>query len=203
MSCSHEHHGHGDGHDHTHSHDDDSHLHPDQGPSDLLNPIISLSNVTSLNTNPQTHVRNVLKPWSSRYNDSTTDPTQYVESDTDDEMILRLPFEGSVKLKSILLKTGPGEEFTPNQVILFINQDPHLSFSDDLDHRCSLDPIRDARVSGVSAQKLESIAVTREVVEYPLRVSRFSNVRDLTLFVRGSGGGVKSRIYCAYVLGWV
>lgn len=59
-----------------------------------------------------------------------------------------------------------------------------------------MDPVKDARKPGVPSQKLDSIAVTREVVEYPLRVARFSGVRDVTLFVRSSVGGDKSRLYC-------
>lgn len=195
MSCSHDHHGHGHGHSHSHSHDDDSHLHTEQGPSDLLYSSISIENVTSLNTDPRTHARNVIKPWTDRQSDNE-DPAQYVQSDADDQLLLRVPFSGSVKLKSLLLKTGPGEDLTPTEVVLFVNADPPLDFSSELEERSGMDPVKDARKAGAPAQKLDSIAVTREVVEYPLRVSRFSNVRDVTLFVRGSGGGERSRVYC-------
>ncbi|CAO1621226.1 unnamed protein product [Sympodiomycopsis kandeliae] len=178
---------------HGHSHDDDDHLHTDQGPSDLVYSSIVLSNVTCLNNTSETSPRNVLKPWSQRLDDAEV-ASNYLESDSDDQLLLRIPFEGSVKLKSLLLKTGPGD-LTPDAVILFTNSDPPLDFSDDLESRSAMDPIKDARKPGVPAQKLESIAVTREVVEYPLRVSRFSGVRDVTLFIPGSVGGDKSRLY--------
>jgi hypothetical protein len=42
--------------------------------------------------------------------------------------IIRIPFTGSVKLRSLLLKSGPGEQ-TPAKVALFANIN-NLDFSD-------------------------------------------------------------------------
>jgi len=192
MSCSHDHHGHG--HDHSH-HDDDSHIHPDEGPSDLLYSSISLSQVTSLNTTSSTSARNVFKPWNERNRGDAPgeegDTSLFLESDADDQLVLRVPFEGSCKLKSILLKCGPGQDLTPDSVVLFANCDPPLDFSEDLEARCALP----ATSREGPKQKLESVAVAKDVVEYPLRVARFSGVRDVTLFVPSSMGGEKTRIY--------
>ena len=45
--------------------------------------------------------------------------SQYIESDedVDDQLILRIPFSGSVKLRSLLLKTGPASH-TPTKIRL-------------------------------------------------------------------------------------
>lgn len=40
-----------------------------------------------------------------------------IESDADDQLIIRVPFTGSVKLKSILLRSGP-EDQTPTKIAL-------------------------------------------------------------------------------------
>lgn len=40
-----------------------------------------------------------------------------IESDADDQLIIRVPFTGSVKLKSILLRSGP-EDQTPAKIAL-------------------------------------------------------------------------------------
>lgn len=185
MSCSHEHHGHG--HDgHGHSHDDDSHLLPDESPSDLLFNCIDLPQVSSLNTDSFTSANSVIKPWHMRL-----DEAQSLSSDADDQLVLRIPFSGACKLKSLLLKTGPGGE-TPTSIALFVNADPPLDFGDDLDARAEMK----VGSKGAPSQVLEQVAETRDVVEYPLRVARFSSVRDLTLFVRGSVGGHKSTIFC-------
>ncbi|PWN25636.1 DUF1000-domain-containing protein [Jaminaea rosea] len=114
------------------------------------------------------------------------DEAQSLSSDADDQLVLRIPFSGACKLKSLLLKTGPGGE-TPTSIALFVNADPPLDFGDDLDARAEMK----VGSKGAPSQVLEQVAETRDVVEYPLRVARFSSVRDLTLFVRGSVGGDK------------
>lgn len=195
MSCSHEHHGHGhDGHGHDHR-NDDSHLLPDESPSDILYSSIDLAQVSSLNTSSPSSSSSIIKPWHLRL-----DETQSLSSDADDQLVLRIPFNGACKLKGLLLKTGPGGE-TPTSIALFINADPPLDFGDDLDARAELKPgPGPGGGKGAPAQVIEQVAETRDVVEYPLRVARFSSVRDLTLFVRGSTGGVKSTIFCEYVM---
>lgn len=199
MSCSQEHHSHV--HGHSHDPDDDSHIHPDESPSDLLYSSIARDQVTCLNYNPSTSKcsspgEGVIKPWHLRNDEET-----YIESESDDgQLLLRIPFEGgsSCKLRSLLLKAGPGQH-TPNAVTLFINQDPPLDFSDDLEARSHLKPGTGPSAAAAPTQRLESIAAdSKEVAEYPLRVARFSNVRDVTLFIDGPlerGSGSSTRIY--------
>ena len=42
---------------------------------------------------------------------------QHIESDADDQLILRVPFTGSVKLRSLLLRAGPLSQ-TPTKIRL-------------------------------------------------------------------------------------
>lgn len=132
--------------------------------------------------------RNVIKPWSER-----TSRENFLETseDVDDSLLLRIPFVGdaSLKLRTLLLFAGPGGN-TPDEVHLFVNADPPLDF-DDAAHRTSLPKTH----ALAPAQSLTSVAETNEVVEYPLRVFKFSRVRDVTLFIPRSRGGDQTRIY--------
>lgn len=40
-----------------------------------------------------------------------------IESDADDQLIIKIPFTGSIKLRSILLRSGP-ESQTPSKLVL-------------------------------------------------------------------------------------
>ncbi|KAG8834444.1 hypothetical protein FRC17_008810 [Serendipita sp. 399] len=185
------HHGH-DCHDehsdqHTHSHD----VPLDEVPRETLWGIIDHTNVVALNVVEQ---RNILKPWEDRNDeeivrnysnlslkDSLVDPTgtQYLESDADDQMIIRIPFtDSSAKLVSILVKAGPGEQ-TPAKLRLFVNKES-LDF-DDVEHT-------------EIAQELD-IPQSREVGEYQLKPAKFSNVRNLAIFVPAAQGSETTRIY--------
>lgn len=121
-------------------------------------------------------VQGIIKPYDRR-----NDETAYVESDADDQLIIRVPFVGAVKLRALLLKAGPADK-TPSELHLYANRD-ELDF--------------DAASSGVPepTQKLSSTAVARDVIEYPLKTAKFSNVRTLHIFVPASLGAQTTRIY--------
>ncbi|KAF4613632.1 hypothetical protein D9613_007669 [Agrocybe pediades] len=94
----HQHHdgcGH-ESHDHDHDHDSPDNL----GFQDNLYMHIDRQNVVALNASGE--ASNVIKPWHSRLDES-----QYIESDADDQLIIRVPFTGAVRLKAVLLKAGP------------------------------------------------------------------------------------------------
>ncbi|PWN52384.1 DUF1000-domain-containing protein [Violaceomyces palustris] len=175
MSCSHQHHS--CGHNHGEG-DDDDHVEPGQGQQDLLYSLIDKQGVTCLNESSPDMALAILKPFDQR-----KDETTYLESDCDDQLILRIPFTSSVKIRSLLFKSGPPDQ-TPDQLHLYVN----------LDHQ-PLDFDSAASSTPPPTSKLESVPVTREVVEFPLRASKFSDVRNLTIFVPSSLGGETSRIY--------
>ncbi|CAG8591796.1 3269_t:CDS:2 [Paraglomus occultum] len=97
-----------DGHGHGHSHGDHDHDHdhdgPDRGAEESLFSQINQENVRCLNESEPGAGKKVIKPWHER-----NDTTKYVESDADEQLIFFIPFTGSVKLKSILIKGGPGD----------------------------------------------------------------------------------------------
>ncbi|KAI0249843.1 DUF1000-domain-containing protein [Lactifluus subvellereus] len=161
--------------DHAHGHD---HTQTDAGgPSDNVFVHIDRDNVIALNSTGEG--KEVIKPWNERL-----DERVYIESDADDQLIIRVPFTGSVKLRSLLLKSGPGEQ-TPAKVALFANID-NLDFSDAQDE----EPL----------QQLD-VAVGREVGQYPLKPAKFPNVSTITLFFPASQGAETIRIYYIGFLG--
>ena len=60
---------------------------------------------------------NVFKPYEQRLN-----ADKFIESDADEQLLLVIPFTGSVKLKSIIVK-GPAGEAHPSKMKAFTNRD--------------------------------------------------------------------------------
>ncbi|KAH8994820.1 DUF1000-domain-containing protein [Lactarius akahatsu] len=174
----HDNHGHNCG-EHAHG-DDRSHSHDHTstgGPSDNLFAHIDRSNVVALNSDHGGE--RVIKPWDERMDEQV-----YIESDADDQLIIRVPFTGSVKLRSLLLKSGPGDQ-TPAKVALFANVD-NFDFED----AAEKEPLQQY-----------DVAVGREVGEYAVKPAKFSNVSSVTLFFPASQGAETTRIYYVGFLG--
>ncbi|GJJ08670.1 hypothetical protein Clacol_002889 [Clathrus columnatus] len=172
-SCSNE-------HDHDHDHDHDHGHESSVGQSDNLYQYIDHSNVRILNATDDSNASKILKPWDKRL-----DETLYAESDADDQLIIRIPFTGSVKLRSILIKSGPGNQ-TPSKVLLFANHD-HLDFVD---------------VANIQPVQEFSIVQSREIGDYAVnwlnftqRPAKFSNISSITLFFPSSQGADTTRLY--------
>ncbi|KAJ7599067.1 galactose-binding domain-like protein [Mycena floridula] len=171
-------HQHGDGcghesHGTDHEHDESSSL----GPNDSLFQHIDRENVVALNANGQGSV--VIKPWHLRM-----DEQEFLESDADEQMIIRIPFTGSVRLRSILLKTGPGGQ-TPSKLALFANAD-NMDFGD---------------ASEKTPTQEFAVVQSREVGEYAVMTAKFSNISSITLFFPDSQGADTSQIYYVGFLG--
>jgi len=174
---------------HDHNHDgcnDESHHHDHQhgipeaeGYRDNLFSRIDRANVVALNAADPGRGPEVIKPWNERL-----DEDAFLESDADDQMIIRVPFTGSVKLRAVLIKAGPSDH-TPAKVALFSNIE-HMDFSDIAD----LKPVQEF-----------DIAQGREVGEYHVMPAKFPNVTSLTLFFPSSQGADTTRIYYIGFLG--
>lgn len=154
------------------NHDGHSHDAPlEDVPRETLYHIVDHQNVLALNVIEQ---NNIIKPWEDR-----NDETIYLESDADDQMIIRIPFaDSAAKLVSILVKAGPGDQ-TPSKIQLFVNDD-NLDF-DDIARR-------------TAAQEFE-VPQSREIGEYQLRPTRFTNCRSITVFIPASQGADTTRLY--------
>lgn len=159
MACSHEHHACG------HAHDDADHVRPGEGQQDYLYSSIDRDQVSALNERTPGSARAVIRPFDDRYSSDGA-----LESDVDDDLLLHIPFAGSVQLRALLLRTGPGPT-TPRAVHLYKN--------------CENLDLEEA-AEGKPAQKLESIPDSSDVVEIPLLAARFPDVQTITLYVPGA-----------------
>ncbi|KAG8699370.1 hypothetical protein FRC09_006659 [Ceratobasidium sp. 395] len=174
QDCGHEHHDHDHG-DHDHDHD-----HGSSGPPpNNLYARIDRQNVAALNAEEGADPCAPLKAWHERQAE-----TKWLESDADDQLILRIPFTGSVKLRSLLLKTGPGEQ-TPEKVSLFPNAD-ELDFNDASERE--------------PAQSFD-VVQSRDVGEYTVKPAKFSSCRSITLFFPSAQGGDTVKIYYIGLVG--
>lgn len=150
-----------------------------EGYRDNLFSRIDRDNVVALNAAEPGKGPEVIKPWDKRL-----DEEAYLESDADDQMIIRVPFTGSVKLRALLLKAGPADQ-TPTKVLLYNNIE-HADFS---------------VLSDLQPTQEFNVAPGREVGEYHVMPAKFPNATSVTLFFPGSQGGDTTRIYYVGVLG--
>ncbi|KAI0723688.1 galactose-binding domain-like protein [Fomitopsis betulina] len=172
-------HDHGSCNDHSDQHDH-QHGPPEAvGPRDNLFTRIDRDNVMALNAQDPAKGPEVIKPWDQRL-----DEDKYIESDADDQLIIRIPFTGAVKLRALLLKTGPGD-LTPAKVSIYSNQE-HVDFSTVND----LKPVQEF-----------DVAQGRDVGEYHVMPAKFSNVTSITLFFPESQGAENTRVYYVGFIG--
>ncbi|GAA6010727.1 hypothetical protein JCM11491_002917 [Sporobolomyces phaffii] len=150
--------------------DEDSHTKLD-GQLCFLYPFIDRDKVVALNAEEGKEAKIVIRPWDQRNQND-----EWLESDADEQLILRIPFTGSVKLRSILVKAGPAG-FTPDKMKVFANR--QLDF--------------DEATSTEVTQEFE-IAETREAAEYIVRPAKFPSVTSLTLFFPSNYGEDTTRI---------
>lgn len=169
----HNHHNHNHNHhNHNHNHgccgDEDGHDHELDGPEGekyTLYQQIDLDHIICLNEEENGSAKKVFKPWVDRFTE-----TPFVVSDSDEQLIIHIPFISSVKVKSIAVIGGPGDS-TPSSMWGYANRD-------DLD----FDSVNDIEPD----QKWELIPPKRGnnlyFPEYRTKVAKFSNLRSLTLF---------------------
>ncbi|OSC98511.1 DUF1000-domain-containing protein [Trametes coccinea BRFM310] len=172
-------HSHGGCGDESHDHDHDHGLPEEIGHRDNLYARVDRANVVALNAEDPEKGPGIIKPWDQRLDEET-----YVESDADDQLIIRVPFTGAVKLRALLLKAGPGDQ-TPAKVALFPNVE-NLDFSDIADMK----PVQEF-----------TIPQGRDVGEYHVMPAKFPNVTSITLFFPASQGADTTRIYYIGFLG--
>ncbi|EPS96722.1 hypothetical protein FOMPIDRAFT_1062149 [Fomitopsis schrenkii] len=166
-------------HDQSHHHDHQHGLPEGVGPRDNLFTRIDRDNVIALNAHDPGKGPEVIKPWDQR-----SDEDKYIESDADDQLIIRIPFTGAVKLRALLLKTGPGDQ-TPAKVSIYSNQ-AHVDFSTISD----LKPVQEF-----------DVAQGRDIGEYHVMPAKFSNVTSVTLFFPEAQGADSTRVYYVGFIG--
>jgi len=181
-------HGQSSGHAHEHEHrddhaqhhgeqfDEDTHGSP-QGELFSLYRNVDTDNVVCLNELTPGSVKGIFKPWDKRL-----DPSKFVSSDADAELLITIPFTGVVKLKSATV-IGGANGAAPGRLRLFANRDD-LDFSN----------VREIK----ALQELALVEDIRGEIEWPLNTSVLSNVSLLVVHVPCSLGAERT---CVYYLG--
>jgi len=101
----------------------------------------------------------------------------YVASDADEQLLLNITFNQTVRVRSIVLQTADGEQ-APRTIKLLTNH-PALGFED-------------VENDGDVAQTIElTPEQVREGLRVPLRYVRFQAVNSLHIFVESNQGGAE------------
>ncbi|XP_064383353.1 PITH domain-containing protein 1-like [Halichondria panicea] len=160
----HHHHCHGE-HDHDHAED----------PAMLysLYQKIDTEKLECLNESEEGSGKTVFKAWDDRL-----DKTKFVESDVDEELLIYVPFTGSVKLKGVVL-IGGEDEYHPRELRLFKNRPP-LGFDD---------------LRGEPDQSIQLSRDTAGTLEYPVKVTKFNGVTSLLMYIPSNLGAETTKIY--------
>ncbi|PSS20538.1 hypothetical protein M430DRAFT_101356 [Amorphotheca resinae ATCC 22711] len=168
-------HSHGDGHDH----------------SDDITPALQYSlyqhinfdDITTLNESETDSGKAIVKKtWADRLEEQPE-----LESDVDEQLLIRIPFTGQVKLHSILIRTSNSSS-APQTLKVFINRnDIDFSVASDL----------------APTQEFQ-LSQTSEVQDIPVKRALFGKVQNLTLFVEDNYGDDVTRIsYLGFKGDWM
>uniref|UniRef100_A0A6U4IEM0 PITH domain-containing protein n=1 Tax=Hemiselmis andersenii TaxID=464988 RepID=A0A6U4IEM0_HEMAN len=167
-------HGHGHGHSHDHGHDcvaEHKEL-QEHHEERWLYDCIDTANIRALNADPAHNALGAIKPYDKRRDTDT-----WLESDADEQLIITIPFTGTVRLKSFSLGSGAGEQ-GPLKVKFLVRDDVDFDNVEDLPVTQEFELPRDNPVDA----------------EHPVRVAKFNRVRALTVFVDTNHGGDTTRI---------
>ncbi|CAL1535565.1 unnamed protein product [Lymnaea stagnalis] len=167
-NCCHGHsHGGGSGgHEHSHGPSDASDAENFRGQEFNLYLKIEMDSLTCLNESEEGSGKNVFRAYEDRL-----DRSKFVSSDVDEELLFNIPFQGTVKLKGLLI-IGGERETHPNKMRLFKNR-PNMSFDD----------------SRAKADQEIDVHVDQDgFIEYKPIVARFSDVHHLSIHFPSNHG---------------
>lgn len=150
----------------AHSHDCET---AECGVAYSLYKYISFSNVMCFNEQTPGSCRNVFRPWQQRL-DPQAEPLR--SNDDDPELLLVVPFDGSVKLKAIQI-IGGANGTSPGSLKLYTNRD-------DLD----LSSVQ----SMPAVQEWELQDDQQGLIEYPVQVAKFNGVHQLSFYFPANFG---------------
>ncbi|CAG5086924.1 Oidioi.mRNA.OKI2018_I69.PAR.g11405.t1.cds [Oikopleura dioica] len=118
--------------------------------------------------------RKVFKSYEDRMEKET-----FVNSDCDPELLFNIPFNGNVKIFSIIIIGGEDGE-QPTKVKIFKNS-PGMTFDD--------------AQSKTADQEIDLSPDPKGDLQYPLKAAKFSNVFHLSLFFPSSVEDEISKVY--------
>ncbi|KAJ3219060.1 hypothetical protein HK099_004827 [Clydaea vesicula] len=151
--------------DHSHSHHDHDHDDPNRGEQYTLYKHIDVESIRALNEKFPNSAKKIFKTWDERF-----DQSHILESDVD---------ESSVKLKGISILGGPSES-SPMKMKAFINRE-------DIDFDTCESIKADQEWDLVENDNLS-------LLEYETRVSKFTSLRNLTLYFSENNGAETTKI---------
>jgi hypothetical protein len=160
--CHDEHHDHGHAHDHS---EGAIHDHSDDLVPALQNHIyeqIDFGAITTLNESETGSGAAITqKTWTERLN---SEPE--LQSDTDEQLLMHVPFTGQIRLHSILIRTSTSDS-APLTLKLYVNRDDGLDF---------------ATVADLEATQVLELSQTADLQDVPVKRAKFNTVRSLDLF---------------------
>ncbi|BDA48813.1 PITH domain-containing protein 1 [Coccomyxa sp. Obi] len=146
------------------------------GPAWSLHEYIDHSNIAALNEARAGSVRSVFRPWAERLD--LSQPT-LDSNDDDPELLIHVPFNGSVKIKAISI-IGGSDGTAPSQLKAYVNRDD-LDFSVVAD----LPPV----------QQWDLQENLTGHIEYPTQVPKFSGVHSIDFYIPSNFGADSTRIH--------
>ena len=168
--------GHSCGHEHD-ACDGHNHISPEaQSAQDWsLYQDVDTTRLTCLNEASPNSLQRVLRPWDQR----TDRDLPVLSSETDQELLMCIPFTSPVHIRSICI-IGPGDVENPSHMKAFINKDT-MDFS--------------SASSTKALQQFDLIQSNNEgQLEYPTKYTHFQNVSKLWLYVDFNYGGDVTKI---------
>jgi hypothetical protein len=155
--------GHGHHHHHGHGCCSEAHEEPEieRGAAYSLYQYVDTAGLRCLNERVAGSALKCFKPYERRL-----DRSQYVLSDSDEQLIIHIPFTASITLKGICI-IGGAEGQSPSSLKAWINrEDIDFSTVDDIE------PVQEWKLNENFDGSLE----------YATKISKFQNVTSLTLF---------------------
>ncbi|KAI0914766.1 thioredoxin [Ustulina deusta] len=160
-----------------------------------ISDVVDVRGLELLNADTDFSVRtlfNKSKPSSLAKGPNTSDEKDWVESDTDEQLLLFTPFNSAAKLHTLQLTSLPPTDsdddeetpMRPRTIKLFTNRPHNLGF----DEADDIDPTQTIEIG-------EADWNSNGTANLPLRFVRFQNITSLVIFVvDGDGDGEKVRL---------
>lgn len=136
---------------------------------------IDIQKVRCLNEAVASSCQRVFKPWEKRLD---ANGPALMSDDDDPELLLHVPFDGSVKLKAICI-IGGEEGRSPSKLKVYTNRD-NLDF----EAVSTLQPV----------QEWELIENRNGQMEYPTQVSKFNGVHSIDLYIPSNFGAEQTEV---------
>jgi len=148
---------------------------------------LDLSQLNCLNESSEHTLESILK-----HKSKNNSPDCYLQSDADEQLILNIPFNQTVRVRSIVIQGSLADE-APKDLKLAVNR-LNLGFDD----------VQDAEEPDVAQVLfLDPANVHNSSQPIPLRFVRFQTVNSLHIFVHSNQGGAEyTRIDSIDILGF-